>query len=85
MYFIIAGKARVHIGSETSEVMGPAVAYVPQATNHFVENIGNVALKYIYVSIWPGEIPPEDGRTWREACDKMIKAYESQGYSPRRS
>lgn len=85
MYFIVAGEARIHVGSETCEVAGPAVAYVPRKTDHFVENIGKAALKYIYVSIWPGEIPVEDGRTWQESRDAMIKAYEYQGYSPHRS
>jgi mannose-6-phosphate isomerase-like protein (cupin superfamily) len=85
MYFIVAGNARIHIGNETCEVVGPAVAYVPTKTDHFVENIGAAPLKYIYVSIWPGEIPLEDGRTWRESRDAMVKAYESEGYSPRRS
>jgi mannose-6-phosphate isomerase-like protein (cupin superfamily) len=85
MYFFVEGSARVHIGSETCEIKGPAVAYVPIATQHHVENIGEGALSYIYVSIWPGEIPEGDGRTWREACNSMIEAYASQGYSPRHS
>lgn len=37
-------------------------------------------LQYIYVSIWPGQIPPEDGASWREACEVMIRAYEQKGY-----
>jgi mannose-6-phosphate isomerase-like protein (cupin superfamily) len=85
MYLFVAGSARVHIGVESCEVTGPAVAYVPKETHHYVENICHGALEYVYVSIWPGEIPREDGRTWREACDAMIRAYESQGYSPKRS
>jgi mannose-6-phosphate isomerase-like protein (cupin superfamily) len=85
MYFFVSGSARVHIGTETCETRAPAVAYVPKETHHYVENIGDDALRYVYVSIWPGEIPQEDGRTWREACNSMIKAYESQGYLPRHS
>ncbi len=85
MYFFVGGNARVHIGGEMSEVEGPAVAYVPKQAQHYVQNIGNGALTYIYVSIWPGEIPPVDGRTWREASELMIKAYDSQRYSPRHS
>ena len=85
MYFFVRGSARVHIGMEACEIEGPAVAYVPRETNHYVENIGDGALSYVYVSIWPGEIPEDDGRTWREACDAMIKAYQSQGYAPRHS
>jgi mannose-6-phosphate isomerase-like protein (cupin superfamily) len=85
MYFFVTGSARVHIGMETREVEAPAVAYVPKQTHHFVENTGDSVLSYVSVSIWPGEIPQEDGRTWREACDTMIKAYQSQGYAPRHS
>jgi mannose-6-phosphate isomerase-like protein (cupin superfamily) len=80
MYFIVAGSARVNIGGESSETSAPAVAFVPLNTLHHVENIGDSTLQYIYVSIWPGRIPPEDGIHWREACDTMIRAYESKGY-----
>jgi mannose-6-phosphate isomerase-like protein (cupin superfamily) len=83
MYFVVAGRARIHIGGETTEIAAPAVAYVPLNTQHHVENIGNSDLQYIYVSIWPGKIPPEDGLEWREACAAMIRAYESKGYSAR--
>lgn len=81
MYFLVAGRARVHIGGEVSEVAAPAVAFVPLKTQHHVENIGESALEYIYVSIWPGTIPPADGLRWREACDAMIRDYESKGYA----
>jgi mannose-6-phosphate isomerase-like protein (cupin superfamily) len=83
MYFVVAGRARIHIGGETAEIAAPAVAYVPLNTQHHVENIGDSDLQYIYVSIWPGRIPHEDGLQWREACDAMIRAYESKGYSAR--
>jgi mannose-6-phosphate isomerase-like protein (cupin superfamily) len=81
MYFVVAGRARVHIGEESREASAPAVAFVPLNTQHHVENIGDSALQYIYVSIWPAGIPPEDGLQWREACEAMIQAYESKGYS----
>jgi hypothetical protein len=45
-----------------------------------VENISDTPLQYVYVSIWPGIIPLEEGRMWREACDRAIKAYEARGY-----
>lgn len=80
MYFLVAGRARIHIGGEISETTAPAVAFVPLNTQHHVENIGDSALQYIYVSIWPGAIPPTDGLRWREACEAMIQAYESKGY-----
>jgi mannose-6-phosphate isomerase-like protein (cupin superfamily) len=85
MYSILAGKARVHIGAEAREIAAPAVAFVPRRTDHYVENIGDEPLQYIYVSIWPGTIPAEDGLSWREACDAMIQMYESRGYPPQRS
>jgi mannose-6-phosphate isomerase-like protein (cupin superfamily) len=84
MYFMVAGTARVHIGEEQREITAPAVAFVPRQMHHYVENIGNVPLQYIYVSIWPGTIPAEDGLSWRQACDAMIRMYDSRGYSPQR-
>jgi mannose-6-phosphate isomerase-like protein (cupin superfamily) len=84
MYFMVAGTARVHIGEEQREITAPAVAFVPRQMDHYVENIGSVPLQYIYVSIWPGTIPAEDGLSWREACDAMIRMYDSRGYSPQR-
>jgi quercetin dioxygenase-like cupin family protein len=84
MYFMLAGRARVHIGGEAREITAPAVAFVPRQTDHHVENIGDDRLQYVYVSIWPGKIPAEDGLSWREASDAMIQMYESRGYSPQR-
>ena len=85
MYFMVTGTARIHIGGEQREVTAPAVAFVPRQTDHHVENIGATPLQYIYVSIWPGTIPAEDGLTWREASEAMIRQYDSRGYSPQRS
>jgi mannose-6-phosphate isomerase-like protein (cupin superfamily) len=84
LYFVVAGTARIHIAGESRETSAPAVAFVPLNTDHHVENIGDSALQYIYVSIWPGTIPPEDGLRWREACEAMIQGYESRGYSAQR-
>jgi|SRR5579871_254693 len=78
--FLVAGRGRVHIGGESREIAAPAVAFVPLNTQHHVEGSGNSVLQYIYVSIWPGQIPPEDGASWREACEVMIRAYEQKGY-----
>jgi mannose-6-phosphate isomerase-like protein (cupin superfamily) len=80
MYFLVAGRGRVHIGGESREIVAPAVAFIPLNTSHHVENSGESALQYIYVSIWPGQIPSEDGTRWREACDAMIRSYEQKGY-----
>jgi mannose-6-phosphate isomerase-like protein (cupin superfamily) len=84
MYFIVSGKARVWIGEESKETSGPAVAFIPQNTNHYVKNIGDAPLKYIYVSIWPGTIPESDGREWRSSVKAMVKMYASRGYPAQR-
>jgi mannose-6-phosphate isomerase-like protein (cupin superfamily) len=80
MYFLVEGAARVHIAGETRDITAPGVAYIPLRAEHHVENTGLTPLKYIYVSIWPGKIPSEDGLSWREARDSMIRYYESLGY-----
>jgi mannose-6-phosphate isomerase-like protein (cupin superfamily) len=79
LFVLLRGTARLNIGGEIREVATPAVAFIPIKTEHHVENIGGDPLQYIYVSIWPGEIPVEDGLTWREARDQMIWAYEARG------
>jgi oxalate decarboxylase/phosphoglucose isomerase-like protein (cupin superfamily) len=60
------------------------VAYIPRNTNHYVKNIGDVPLQYIYVSIWPGTIPESDGRKWRESVDAMVMMYAERGFPARR-
>jgi mannose-6-phosphate isomerase-like protein (cupin superfamily) len=85
MYFIVSGKARVWVGDESKETSGPAVAFIPQNTNHYVKNIGDEPLQYIYVSIWPGTISEADGRQWRESVDAMVKMYASRGYPAQRN
>jgi mannose-6-phosphate isomerase-like protein (cupin superfamily) len=85
MYFIISGKARVWIGEESKDTSGPAVAFIPQNTNHYVKNTGDVPLQYIYVSIWPGSISEADGLQWRASVEAMVKMYASRGYPARRN
>jgi mannose-6-phosphate isomerase-like protein (cupin superfamily) len=84
MYFIVSGNARVSIGDETKDTAGPAVAFIPQNTNHYVKNIGSDPLQYIYVSIWPGSIPESDGREWRPSVEAMVKMYASRGFPAQR-
>ena len=84
MYFIVSGKARVWIGDETTDTYGPAIAYIPQKTNHYVKNIGDDPLQYIYVSIWPGTIAESDGREWRKSVEAMVEMYTARGYPARR-
>jgi mannose-6-phosphate isomerase-like protein (cupin superfamily) len=85
MYFIVSGRARVWVGEESSETSGPAVAFIPQNTNHYVKNIGDVPLQYIYVSIWPGTIAESDGLEWRQSVEAMTKAYALRGYPAQRN
>jgi mannose-6-phosphate isomerase-like protein (cupin superfamily) len=85
MYFIVSGQARVWIGDEVKDTCGPAVAFIPLNTNHYVKNIGDVPLKYIYVSIWGGTIPEADGREWRVSKESMVKFYADRGYPAQRS
>jgi mannose-6-phosphate isomerase-like protein (cupin superfamily) len=80
LFVLLRGTARVHIDGEMRVIGTPAVAFIPQRAQHHVENVGEVPLQYIYVSIWPGVIPVEEGLTWREASDQMIKAYEARGH-----
>src|ERR1700752_3730885 len=80
MYFIVSGKARVWVGDETTDTSGPAVASIPQNTNHYVKNVGEVPLQYIYVSIWPGTISESDGREWRKSVEAMVEMYASRGF-----
>jgi len=81
MYFLVRGRARVHIGGQVRDIPAPGVAFIPLRTQHHVENTGDEPLEYIYVSIWPGAIPAEDGLTWREARDRMVQAYADRGYA----
>lgn len=79
------GKARVHIGSDSSDVSAPAVAFIPRLTSHFVESVGQEPLQYMYVSIWPGPMPPEEDKPWREVCARMISEYAQRGFPPKQS
>jgi mannose-6-phosphate isomerase-like protein (cupin superfamily) len=85
MYFIVSGNARVWIGNEVKDTSAPAVAYIPPKTKHYVKNVGDVPLKYIYVSIWPGTIPESDGREWRKSVEDMVKMYADRGFPAKQS
>ncbi len=80
IYSIFSGVARIHIGDEYRDVLAPAVAFVPRRTNHWVENIGNSPLEYVYTSIWPGQMPPEEDIGWRAASQRMIQEYTNRGF-----
>lgn len=81
LYILMAGEASVTIGNETRRLVAPAVAYVPANTSHFVANTGQDELRYVYITMWPGGIPPEEKEGgWRKACTDMIEEYASRGY-----
>ena len=69
---------------QSREIEAPGVAFVPRCTDHHVENIGDRPLEYIYVSIWPGQIPPQDGLTWREAGSVLGCTSANVAYHMRR-
>jgi mannose-6-phosphate isomerase-like protein (cupin superfamily) len=72
----------VHIGGETQQVRAPAVAFVPPRTEHWVENaLADRELHYLYISVWPDGIPPEEREGgWKNVYAKIIDSYVSRGY-----
>jgi mannose-6-phosphate isomerase-like protein (cupin superfamily) len=82
IYSIFSGTARVYIGESCRDVSAPAVAFIPQMTKHWVENIGEQPLEYVYTSIWPGQMPSEEKVGWREASQRMVLEYAERGFPP---
>ena len=78
----LKGKGRVHIDHKIREVETPTIAFIPRNTIHFVENVGDEDLSYMYISIWPGVIPPVEDKPWREICAEMISDYALRGFPP---
>ena len=83
IFIVLTGEAEITIGSETRRVSAPAIAYIPQNTNHSVVNPGADELRYVYISVWPNGIPHEerDGG-WRRVYADMIQEYAEKGYPP---
>jgi quercetin dioxygenase-like cupin family protein len=83
IFIVLAGEAEITVGPETRRISAPALAYIPQNTNHSVLNIGNDELQYVYISVWPDGIPREerDGG-WRRVYADMIQEYADRGYPP---
>lgn len=82
IYLIWSGEAKVFIGRESKQLAAPAVAFVPPGTDHWVENaLADRELQYLYISVWPGGIPPEefDGG-WKAVYASIIDGYVSRGY-----
>ena len=82
LFVFFSGKGRVHINGAATELEAPGVAYVPLNTEHYVENTGDQPLEYMYVSIWPGPMPEEEDKPWREVCARMISEYAQRGFPP---
>ena len=81
IYIVLSGDAEITIGDKTSRVCAPAVAYIPQNTNHYAVNMGTVELQYLYVSVWPQGIPAkEKDGGWRQAYVDIIQEYVDRGY-----
>lgn len=84
LYIVVAGEAEISIGDETRRVSAPAVAFIPRNTEHKVVNKGPVELQYLYITIWPGEIPQEEKEGgWKKACADMIQDYADRGFPPK--
>jgi len=82
LFVFLQGKGRVHIGGDVRETEAPAVAFVPRNKTHYVTNVGDRELSYVYISIWPGTIPDDEDRPWREVCAEMISEYALRGFPP---
>ena len=82
VYLIWSGEAEMHIGSESMRLSAPAVAYVPQRMEHWIENLSSgKELQYLYLSVWPDGIPAEefDGG-WKHVYAGIIDEYVNRGY-----
>ena len=56
---ILKGKAKVFCEKKTKIVKENNFIYIPQKTEHNVENIGNILLKYVYVTCSYAIVEPE--------------------------
>lgn len=82
IYLIWSGEAEIFIGEESKRLTAPAVAFVPPRTEHWVRNLlSDKELHYLYISVWPDGIPPEefDGG-WKKVYAGIIDSYVSRGY-----
>jgi len=84
VFIVLQGEAEISIGNDKRQISAPAVAYVPNNTNHSVRNVGAVNLRYIYITIWPKGIPADEKLGgWKEACAAMVREYAERGYPPK--
>jgi quercetin dioxygenase-like cupin family protein len=82
VYLFWSGEAEVFIGSDSKRVSSPAIAFIPPRTEHWVTNLRpDRELHYLYLSVWPEGIPPEESEGgWKQVYAKIIDSYASRGY-----
>lgn len=81
IYIILAGDPSVTVGEETRRLSPGSVVYIPKNTNHYVVNGGSTEVQYLYVTVWPSDIPSDeiDGG-WENVYKRMIQEYADRGY-----
>ena len=82
IYLVLSGEAEIFIGTESRKVSAPALAFVPQHTEHRVVNLSSEReLHYVYISVWPDGIPSKEIEGgWKKMYDDIIEDYASRGY-----
>ena len=82
IYLIWSGEAEIYMGDESKCVSAPAIAFVPPRTQHWVRNLSpHRELHYLYISVWPHGIPPEESEGgWKTVYAAIIDSYVSRGY-----
>ena len=82
VYLIWSGEAEMHVGSESTRLTAPAVAYVPQHTEHWIDNLSpDQELQYLYLSVWPDGIPHNEIEGgWKKVYSGIIDEYVNRGY-----
>lgn len=63
VYYIIEGKALMHIGSESAELTAPCAVYIPPDSTQYIENTGPSDLIFLCIVA-----PP-----WRHELEKILK------------
>ncbi len=83
VYVFLHGEGDLVIGAEERHVESPAVALIPQRTNHYVVNrLSNQELHYLYISMWPDGIPEEEiAGGWKKIYERMIQEYVDRGFA----
>jgi len=64
VYYIIQGKALMHIGSGSAELIAPCAVYIPPDATQYIENTGPSDLIFLCIVE-----PP-----WRPELEKILKS-----------